>query len=875
METINWGNFPSPDQKQENPIVKKEKGSSLVSFSKLEYQSLEIISSHLVTNSGVNWFINEFSHIHKNIQERLNLKYPILEIEKQPGIWFEVILTKDSIRFFLTVPKQDEIIKVISHTATTRSWKKATLKKVTEPIPSFPIEYSQGRILNLQYDSIIPIKVIPSHQQMPIDVLLNSKHYLNKNDVALLQIGMFPYGEGWKNTSSLRLEKLKQAKMVNSTQNMPTAQKAFQYSAWGVGIVLEEAINILGDFVIPGWQEERDIFHMFKKSVEPHALSQAEHKTREDAFKTTIRILVHSEDDRRRKAICRSLTNSFEVTNSPNNWIYQDFTEKDQVTKQFKKAVMRQPESRSPILGSSELANFIQIPDHKHQTEHQEELSIMSHHTDAIIPKEVFDPGIPFATYEDTDGMTKIVSFQTKDKNLLVLPRIIMGEQNTGKTSLAINLLVDAFFKGFGGAYFDAADGKAINRIISSIPPEKLSRVHILDFKNTEYPISLTLCEAFETGNADQVEDLIAEEIISYIELVGSFELSMTAKTWIELACKAVFRNPSATLGDVMQIMQDEEFCMACLENTDDLILKRQWILFYAKDKQERSNIYSQAFYRLHGIISKSLLRNIFLQRPKDGSSPVNFRKWMNDGDLVLIKVNETLQEHNVTAIVTFLLTKLNIAVISREDIDDEDARLPFFVVLDEPDHYIKGSERWRNMLTRYRKYRCGLIFLFHGWEQLREADADLPKIIRKAGPHYIVFQTDEGNLRELRFVYEPEFQIQQIAKGIPKNHAIIRLKLYDKDGGVTPAFMAKAIDIIERRYPQYHHDDILEKNALLFGRRKEDVIREIQETQMKLFESEMTNHEKGSEFSESKIRTKRHSQPKHPMGRGDIFDFD
>ncbi len=54
-------------------------------------------------------------------------------------------------------------------------------------------------------------------------------------------------------------------------------------------------------------------------------------------------------------------------------------------------------------------------------------------------------------------------------------------------------------------------------------------------------------------------------------------------------------------------------------------------------------------------------------------------------------------------------------------------------------------------MLTRFRKYRCGLNLLFHGWQQLKEADRDLPKIVRKSGPHHVIFQMDEHNLMELK----------------------------------------------------------------------------------------------------------------------------
>ena len=205
----------------------------------------------------------------------------------------------------------------------------------------------------------------------------------------------------------------------------------------------------------------------------------------------------------------------------------------------------------------------------------------------------------------------------------------------------------------------------------------------------------------------------------------------------------------------------------------------------------------------------------------------------MDEGYLVLVKANETLGEAMQTALVSFVLAKFNLAMISREDIPNENDRPPCFLYLDEPDHYIKGSEKWRNMLTRYRKYRCGINFMFHGWQQLKEADKDLPKIIRKAGPHYIIFQTDEDNLLELKPIIEPEFKVSEVSKGMPQFHAVIRLKMYGKDGSVVPAFMAKSIEEIEKRYKKQDNNHMYEDCAVELGRPKLEVLNEIFRTKM------------------------------------------
>jgi hypothetical protein len=171
------------------------------------------------------------------------------------------------------------------------------------------------------------------------------------------------------------------------------------------------------------------------------------------------------------------------------------------------------------------------------------------------------------------------------------------------------------------------------------------------------------------------------------------------------------------------------------------------------------------------------------------------------------------------------MLSKFNLAMISREDVREEDDRIPCFLILDEPDHYIRGSERWRNMLTRYRKYRCGLTFMFHGWAQMKKEDKNLPDIMRQAGPHYVIFQTDEKNLEELKSVIQPEFKISDIAKGMPQHHAVIKLKMYSGSGDSIPAFMAKGLGKTEKLYEKYDNDDLYARCSQELGRPKKEVM--------------------------------------------------
>lgn len=800
----------------------------------ISYAILEISPSKMTSNANVKWLLAEFSRLFSPMHKRIYLADGHIKYSPSIVLWWEVFIHKGQIRFFLTIPDKENLKQSIKR-QIIKTWKQANVKEVTEYMKDFHPNTTSISKLSLKHNSVLSLDTQNPHYSS-LESLLNAKHYIKDDDAALLQIGMKPLGSGWNEAAVDTYEKVKAGSTVPRKKGKSfTKGDVLRNVLYGVGFIAEELFNLLGDFLIPGWESNKDMSEQLKGRNGDIDSTCTRSKTRADAFDTEIRILASSEDAERRKSIIRSIISGFDPLEGDNKLIEAPVPYK-KLHKEIKKTLERKMTVRlnGDVLCALELAKIINVPDQKAQIEHYNELSLVSHRGESEVPKEIFedDGGIPFATYEDNDGKHKTVYFNAKNKNLLCMPRVIIGEPGTGKTTFAVSNILDTFNAGYGCIGIDAADGKMVQRILDRITPEQRSKVKIIDFTNTDFPIGLGWNEIFRGRNTDIIEDLVVEELLAYIALVSGTELNMRARQWVENAIKATFVTPDATLQDVENMLSNAEFRTAIIPTIEDPELRADWLYFHEKLKpEERKTIYDEAFRRLSPVMRKKALKNFVLQRPKkdaEGNYLFDLRKWMDEGNLVLVKANETLGETLQTALVSFTLSKINLAMVSREDIIDEDDRPPCFVYLDEPDHYIKGSERWRNMLTRFRKYRCGLNFMFHGWQQLKEADKDLPKIIRKAGPHYIIFQTDEDNLLELKSVIEPEFKVQEVAKGMPQFNAVVRLKMYSEKGDVTPAFMARALKRPEERYKKYNNNDLYELCAQELGRPKAEVMDEI-----------------------------------------------
>lgn len=812
---------------------------------KVEYAILEIEAGKLTSNSNVKWLLTEFSRLYKPLERRINITGGKLTYTPEHTIWWEVFIYKGRIRFFLAVPDKDNIKDTIRR-QVMKTWKQSNVREVKDYMPVFDKDNTEMINLSLEHHSVLSLRTDdPTYS--PLESFLNSKHYLKDEDVAMLQIGMRPLGDGWNANAKEVYEDIKKTGRVPRKKGKPvTLKSTLQSLALGAGLIAEELMNLLGDFLIPGWKHDKGLTNCMKTMHGEVDSNSTKYKLRSEAFRTDIRIIGRSEDIERRKAIIRAISAGFDPLEGDNKLLEQPVPPK-RLNKSLDRVVERKLTLKinGDELCSLELAKIINVPDQKAQIEHYNELSLVTHRGESDVPKEIFvndGEGIPFAKYEDTDGEMKVVYFTGKNKNHLCMPRVVIGEPGTGKTTFAVSYALDAFNKGYGVFAIDAADGKMVQRVLDRIHPSQRHKVKVIDLLNSEFPIGFGWNEIFRARNSDVIEDLLVEEIIAYVELVAGTELNMRARQWVEAAVKAVFVTPDATLQDVENMINNAEFRAKIIPTIEDPELRSDWEYYHEKLKpEERKTIYDEAFRRLSPVMRKKGLKNFILQRPKkdaNGDYLFDIRKWMDEGYLVLIKANETLGETLQTALVSFIMAKFNLAMISREDIVDENDRRPCFLILDEPDHYIKGSERWRNMLTRYRKYRCGLIFMFHGWQQLTEQDKNLPKIIRKAGPHYIIFQTDEDNLDELRSVIEPEFKIKDIVKGMPQFHAIIRLKMYSERGETIPAFMAKAIEEPEKRYKKHSNNDLFQLCADELGRPKKEVM------------DELFRNKRGSEFA-------------------------
>ncbi len=222
------------------------------------------------------------------------------------------------------------------------------------------------------------------------------------------------------------------------------------------------------------------------------------------------------------------------------------------------------------------------------------------------------------------------------------------------------------------------------------------------------------------------------------------------------------------------------------------LMVREAWETFNTFTEARQRQIAEPILARIDYLLDDDMLRNALCQMPlRAGGKPlIDFRRWA-DGDgvgpyCVLVRVPKSvLGEHATDALMTWLNTKLWLAVLTRAD-QPLEARRPCFAIYDEPHQFASIAGRAREQFVEGRKWRLGLVWSFHSWAQL---DKELGRIIKAAGPHLLLFATSKEAWEDLREEIAP-YTVEE-ALALPRFSALLRLTA---GGGPVSPFLVRAL---------------------------------------------------------------------------------
>lgn len=325
---------------------------------------------------------------------------------------------------------------------------------------------------------------------------------------------------------------------------------------------------------------------------------------------------------------------------------------------------------------------------------------------------------IPLNAYSNTN-----VSIGEKDiKTLGIEPKqfqkhtYIIGKTGTGKTSVLKTMIENRMESGDGLALIDP-HGDIYKKVLKSVPQHRKNDVILFDPTDPKIEFGFNFFNY--NKKFPEQQGFIVSELIKIFDDI--YDLDKTGGPMFELYFKNAaylamdtIANPS--LDDIARIFQDEKLLESCLGKSEN-----SRVVSFFRAAQESvgemslSNFTNYIASKLTRFTDNPLLRNVLCDPEKD----VDFRKLMDDGKILLVKLNKgRLGSEGVGFIGRLLFNKLIMSAYTRENIPEEERR-EFSIFIDEFQNFTSGDII--SALGEVRKYKLQLILANQTFAQLPE----------------------------------------------------------------------------------------------------------------------------------------------------------
>jgi CxxC-x17-CxxC domain-containing protein len=353
----------------------------------------------------------------------------------------------------------------------------------------------------------------------------------------------------------------------------------------------------------------------------------------------------------------------------------------------------------------------------------------------------------------------------------------IIGKTGMGKTALMENMAIQDILAGHGIGFVDP-HGEAAEKLLNFIPSSRINDVVYFNPGDIDFPISFNVMEKVSFEN----RHLVASGLMGVFKKIWPDVWSARMEYILNNAILALLEYPGSTLLGVNRILADPDYRKKIVERIKDPVVKSFWVNEFARYTQRYEIEATAAIQNKIGqFISTPLIRNIVGQT----KSSIDMRKIMDERKILIMNLSKgKIGEDNSLLLGSLLITKLQLAAMSRVDIPEEE-RQDFFLYVDEFQNF--ATESFINILSEARKYRLSLILGHQYIKQMEEKVRDA--VFGNVGT-IISFRVGADDAEYLEKEFYPEFTASDLVN-LPKYHIYLKLMI---DGVVGKPFSAKTL---------------------------------------------------------------------------------
>ena len=389
----------------------------------------------------------------------------------------------------------------------------------------------------------------------------------------------------------------------------------------------------------------------------------------------------------------------------------------------------------------------------------------------------------------------------------------IIGQTGTGKSGLLELFALSDIYHKQGYAIIDPHGDFAANNL-KFIPASRIKDVVYFNPSDTAHPIGFNPMEVTNPN----MKNNISSEIIGVLKRMFGESWGPRLEYILRYTILALLDYPNSTLLDIAPMLTDKKFRKKVVENCEDAVVRQFWNVEFASWTEKfASEAIAPVLNKVGAFTANPIIRNIVGQ-PR---STFNVRKIMDEGKILVVNLSKGLiGEDNAAILGSFIVTKVQLAAMSRSDIPSIEDRRPFYLYVDEFQNF--ATDSFATILSEARKYGLNLVVANQYVSQM--TDTVRAAVFGNVGTT-ICFRISPEDAPQLAKQFTPQFTPEDIME-MANRHFIISMVIH---GEKAPAFSATTLTL-----PPVQTDfssQIVESSRLHFTRPREEVEEEIGQT--------------------------------------------
>ena len=715
----------------------------------------------------------------------------------QEHLSFEIASTGNQILFYVWVPK---VLQSFVEGQIYSQYPSVQIYRMKEDYvdrrEKYPVAYSTEVVLT--ENDALPIKTFESFEVDPLAGITGTLAKLNPNggEELWIQILTRPVADDWHKKSDDWIKAVKSGKTWD-----------FFHFDW------QWFVQVIAALWRPPEGGTEQPVKVELSERDKTRVAKAEEKATKLGYEVKIRLVYVGQDQTNAKLNMQALVGTFKQFNSTNLNGFK------MLGGSFDKNALdaykeRQFTDNGFILNISELASVYHLPHTNVETPNIVWASSKTAEPPAKLPMLTgdpsFDENISAFGLTDFRGIKHQFGMYRRDRSRHVY---IIGQTGSGKSGLLTLFALSDIYHKQGYCIIDPHGDLAMDNL-KFIPESRINDVVYFNPADTQYPMAFNPLEVYDPARKPN----ISSEVIGVLKRIFGESWGPRLEHILRYTLLALLDRPQTTMLDISRMLTDKDFRKETLTYCKDVTVLQFWKQEFGSwgDKQVTESV-APILNKVGAFTANPIIRNIIGQ-PK---SSFDIRKIMDEGKILVVNLSKGLiGEDNAALLGAFLVTKVQLAAMSRSDIPNVEDRRPFYLYVDEFQNF--ATDSFAVILSEARKYGLNLTVANQYTSQMTESVRDA--VFGNVGTT-ISFRVSADDAPILSKQFEPIFEAQDLLN-LNNRHFVVSMII---KGEKTPAFSATTLSI--PKPPNDLTPRIVRNSRLTYARNREEVENEIRES--------------------------------------------